>query len=273
MQTGLREIAERVGAPIELAEAIYESLPAGLRSVEVRRDVDSGALSYHLGGLIDRLDGGAVVWANREAPALNRLWDCLVACHLRLDKRSLELVIGQLAHVPSHKEFLEEVAIIRGVPAGVRLDYEVALLDDQGKTVDWQLTPARGPILLVEAKARSADLVQHLNQILPIIRAGAKVIDTGVKLPDATLLFRSIADKFPARQPGLFLQGAWIVTSIKHHEKELLAAFEAIDPMKLHFATLATSERQAFVLKRNGVPGEYLRAVLRFEESRDLVVG
>jgi hypothetical protein len=46
------------------------------------------------------------------------------------------------------------------------------------------------------------------------------------------LLFGSIDSKFPARRPGLFLQGAWIVfvLCIKHSERALLDAFAKMNP-------------------------------------------
>lgn len=266
---GLHEIAERRDIPRQLADLVYGALPDGVRNFDVTRDSTSGQLFYDLPGVLQA--GGIVAWGNEQnTRSLDRLFDCVMACALRLDRRSSESVFRQLGNASKHLDFMREIDIVLNIPDGVRLDHEVRVVSGSQKSVDWQITPRKGPIVLLDVKARLVDLVAHFAAIGPQLRADAKEIANAAPT-DATPLFRSLEEKFPSRPPELFLQGAWINVNIKHPEKVLVNAFNALDGSKVHFALIVSSGRNAYVLKRDGVRVDHLRAVLRFEESRDAI--
>jgi hypothetical protein len=271
MLTGLHEIAERRHLARQVADLVFSTLPEAARLLRLTRDGESGQLFYDLPGIIEA--GGAAVWANnRNARSLDRLFDCIMQCVFRLERRSAEAVFKQLGNLPKHLELLEELGVVLGVPDGVRIDYEARLLSESEKSIDWQLTPPRGPIILLDVKARVVDLVSHFEKIAPQLRAGAQAITDEAGPTDARPLFRSLEEKFPARPPDLFLQGAWIAVNIKHEEQLFVDAFRELDGAKVHFALMVTAGRKAYVLKRHGVRVQDLQSVLRFEESRDAIM-
>lgn len=88
---------------------------------------------------------------------------------------------------------------------------------------------------------------------------------------DVQLLFRSVEPKFLAADPDERLQGVWIVTDIKQDETELWAAFDALDPAKVHFAILADAQSDVYILTRRPEDIPHLLSVFGASQSSRFV--
>jgi hypothetical protein len=116
---------------------------------------------------------------------------------------------------------------------------------------------------MFDVKRRVADFIQQAD------RFGDDASGRASRPPDhdPAILFRSVEKKLSSNDPASSLQGVWISTEIKQDAVELLAAFEALDKMKVHFAILGDWEKDIYVLVRRPEDRQFLLDLFGSTES------
>jgi hypothetical protein len=225
--------------------ALIAALPPQLAACECFLDKLTSLWRYEFGE--PHQVGGSLVWGIHMWPPVRVLFDVLDCALRRLTGGKRAAYFGVLVDLHKHQEFLAEMFPILRVDSAVPADHEVAGLGVGNRTLDWAIGPAEHRRILLDVKRRLSDFISQMA--------------TDGKLPpehDVGLLFRSVEGKFLAADPQSTLQGVWIVTDIKQDEAELQAAFDALDPTKVHFAILGDAQNDVCLLTRRPQDREFL---------------
>jgi hypothetical protein len=227
--------AEGAGARLE-RQAIDEllgELPPVLLGASCFLDRITGLWRYEFGlpyTVRDQLLWGTHMWL----PVKN-LFDVLLSARERLSEEERARYLSRLATPEKH-----EATLVEFVPI-LRLHSDLAVEADfrtgvGNRDVDWRIHNPNGPPVLIDVKKRSRDLLEMVERLAQ----GERDPDGTGPAPthDASILFRSIEQKLQTNAPECQLQGAWIVTDVKQENEEIVNAFEALDPQKVHFAVL-----------------------------------
>jgi len=204
--------------------------------------------------------GESLVWAIHMWPPVRIVFDVLDCALKRLTEEKRAAYFGLLADQRKHQEFLAEMFPMLRVDRAVPADHEVAGLGVGNRTVDWAIGPADNRRVLLDVKRRLADFILQMSA-------------DGNTPPayDVGLLFRSVEGKFLPADPGSTLQGVWVMTDIKQDEAKLRAAFDALDPAKVHFAILGDAEHDVYLLTGRPEDRDFLLSLLGMTEGTRFV--
>jgi len=191
------------------------------------------------------------------------LFDVLGCALKRLPEPKKALYCALLVDQAKHQEYLAETFPMLRVNDAIPAQYEVAGLGAGNRTVDWTLGPIGTRHILLDVKRRFTDFYSQMRDTA--VEGGAAPDH------DVQLLFRSVEPKFLAANPDETLQGVWIVTDIKQDEQELRAAFDALNPAKVHFAILGDAESDVYILTRRSEDVPYLLSVFSATQSERFV--
>jgi hypothetical protein len=236
-------------------DALIAALPPQLAACECFLDKLTSLWRYEFGE--PHQVGGSLVWGIHMWPPVRVLFDVLDCALRRLTEEKRTAYFCVLVDLHKHQEFLAEMFPMLRLDGAVPADHEVARLGVGNRTVDWAIGPAENRRVLLDVKRRFADFVSQMA--------------AEGKLPpehDVGLLFRSVEGKFLPADPRSTLQGVWIVTDIKQDETELQAAFDALDPAKVHFTILGDAKNDICLLTRRREDREFLLALFGVAEGK-----
>jgi hypothetical protein len=149
--------------------------------------------------------------------------------------------------------------VLPDIPA----DHEVGGFGVGNRTVDWVVGTAPERRVLLDVKRRLTDFLDQME--------GVAVDGGAAPQHDVGLLFRSVEGKFLPKDPGEQLQGAWIVTDVRQEETELQAAFDALDPARVHFAVFGDERADVCLLTRGTEHRRFLLELFGVHESARFV--
>lgn len=207
--------------------------------------------------------GGSLVWGVHMWPPVKVMFDVLDCARRRLPEQKRTAYLGLVADRAKHQEYLAEMLPMLRVSDAIPAEHEVAGLGAGNRTVDWVLGAAGTRRILFDLKRRFADFYSQMTDA--VLTSGTPPNH------DVQLLFRSVEPKFLAADPDERLQGVWIVTDIKQDETELWAAFDALDPAKVHFAILADAQSDVYILTRRPEDIPHLLSVFGASQSSRFV--
>lgn len=235
-------------------DALIAALPRELAACDCFLDKLTSLWRYEFGE--PHQVGESLVWGIHMWPLVRVLFDVLDCALRRLTEEKRVAYFRLLTDLRKHQEFLAEMFPMLRVTGAVPADHEVAGLGVGNRTVDWAIGPAENRRVLLDVKRRFADFISQMS--------------ANGNLPpehDVGLLFRSVEGKFLTADPQSTLQGVWIVTDIKQDETELHAAFDALDPDKVHFAILGDAKNDVCLLTRRPEDREFLLRLFGVAES------
>lgn len=209
-----------------------------------------------------RVDG-SLVWGVHMWPPVKVLFDVLDCARHRLPEQKRAAYLALVADRAKHQEYLAEMLPVLRVRDAIPAAYEVAGLGAGNRTIDWALGAAGTRQILFDVKRRFADFYSQMTDA--VLTSGAPPNH------DVQLLFRSVERKFLAADPDERLQGVWIVTDIKQDETELRAAFDTLDPAKVHFAILGDAQSDVYILAKRPEDIPHLLSVFSASQSRRFV--
>lgn len=186
--------------------------------------------------------------------------DCAIrVANSFLSARERVAYYARLNDPAKHAAVLAEMIPGSHTRPALRARFEVGGLGVGNRTVDWVIDDPGGPILL-DVKSRTADLVAQMS-------AWDGAAPIAQPQHSATLLFRSVEEKFAQANPAERLQGVWITTHIKQDEAAVNAAFEALNPDKVHFTILGDWRPDVYMIARRDVDRARLVSVFNIAPS------
>jgi len=239
-------------------DALIYAVPTRLAACECFLDTLTSMWRYEFGE--PHKVGESLVWGIHMWPPVRILFDVLNCALKRLPDEKKSKYFGLLVDQRKHQEFLAEMFPMLRVNYEITADHEVAGLGVGNRTVDWVIGPDANRRVFLDVKRRLTDFISHMS--------------TDGKTPpshDVALLFRSVEGKFLPANPESTLQGAWVMTDIKQNEAALRAAFDTLEPAKVHFAILGDAERDVYLLTRRPEDRDFLTGLLGVTEGTRFV--
>lgn len=251
------------------ARILFALLPKHLQEAPVFRDRLTNLWRYDFGIPIDNLPGDYVVFGTHMFPPVDRLVRVLYIAYRRVSEPKLGRYLHRLSNAMKHQDVLAEFSPILGVNTSVDCEFEVPDYGVGNRTIDWLIRPVDMVPVLLDVKCRTRDLIEGLAQIT----YGRRGPDGKGPAPlhNVAVLFQDTKEKFIQRNPNEIWQGAWIVTQLKQERSELHAAFESLDPTKLHFAVITNWQQDAYLLNRDGIQPEALASLFGITHSNQFV--
>jgi hypothetical protein len=196
---------------------------------------------------------------------VERLINALLCARKRLSEDKRNAWLERLADPQKHLDVLAEMLPVARLHDAAQAEFEVAGLGSGNRTLDWVITLAAGPRILVDVKYRTRDLVEAFKDL----SLGGRGPEGGAPPPrhQVSLLFRGTVDKFLPRRPSDMLQGAWVVTELKQERNELANAFSSLDNERLHFAVVTNWGDEGFILTRSDVERGVIEDSFRIRHS------
>jgi hypothetical protein len=250
------------GISQEEAERLMSAVPPLLLDSGCFLDRMTGFWRYEFGLPFNVNSNQDLVWGTHMWVPVVHLSAAILAAHERLDNGKRQEYLARLAEPPKHQDALCEMAPIIRVDPSVPAEFEVAGLSDGNQTIDWVLGPVGGRKVVFDVKRRVADFIKQADQFGGDASGTARPPDH-----DPAILFRSVENKLPSNDPASSLQGVWINTEIKQDAAKLLAAFEALDKAKVHFAILGDWKNDVYVLVRRPEDRQFLLDLFGSTES------
>jgi hypothetical protein len=200
---------------------------------------------------------------------VERLYAVLACARQRLSPDRLSGYLATLGNHEKHEDALVEFAPILRLGDDVETEYEVAGHGEGNRTVDWVVRAPGHPLLLLDVKNRTKDLLESLVRL----QAGERSPDASAPAPihDPFLLFASVEPKFKSRRPSEVVQAVWVHTCLKQEEVELNQAFRKLDSDRVHAAVLGDWADDVYILVNDAGAKRHLVEVLRVHESRRFV--
>jgi hypothetical protein len=265
----LRELLKAECKRRHLADAVTESmlaqLPPALEETPCFLDRLTSVWRYEFGEPYTDLAGGTAAVGTHMFQEVETLLDAMLFVSERLSTDERAAYLARLGVSAKHEDVLMECAPV------LRLDRVIALGHDRkgyGKgdtTIDWIIGPPDAPLMLLEVKNRHADIRGHLGRIELDATGGTYVASEPTH--DVDLLFRSVESKFRRSEVGGPLQCLWVHTSIKQENSELHAAFNKLDPLKVHCVMLGDWNRNVRLLSRTSEQMEFVAELLALRQS------
>jgi hypothetical protein len=270
---GLPELAVSLlqlrGVPRHEADALVSLAPPALQDAPCFLDRLSGGWLYDFGEPVVVSGGGLVFGGGKTWHEVMILLDVLRCARTHLAGPALATYLGRLSDTRKHAESLFEFAPILRLASGTIARYEVPGHGQGNRLIDWKITAPDGFALLLEVKAREADLIRSFERT----HAGERGPDGHVPEPDhdTDLLFRSVEGKFLPGAADEMPQGVWIGSALMQEGRELEDSFRRLDPTRVHFAMIGDWDGRVHLLSRDGVPRDRVVAALGVRESDRLV--
>ena len=241
---------------VEIAE-IQILLPPNLAAAECFEDRLTSHWRYEYGEYFDLRATKQCLWGTHMWVRVDTLVLALSSVLKRVPQEKRSTYILRLDDPTKHHDTLSEMVPVIRLDPLVSADFEVAGLGFGNTTVDWHFCTSDGRAVLLDVKSRVVDLINQMDRI-----SNGNEPDH-----DAGLMFRGLENKFIAADPDKQLQGAWVGTHIKQERSELLAAFEALDPQKVHFAIFGDWEPDVLILTRRTIDKLFLIRLFGVAES------
>jgi hypothetical protein len=256
----LRQDSLDAGFSDEMIHRLIDTLPPELTSAQCFHDGLTGLWRYEFGEPFYLKAQRQLLWGAHMWVPVQYLRRTLVCFLRRVPPVKRPRYLQRLDERNKHLDVLSEMMPLFNVNDQVPADFEVAGHGAANKEIDWLLGPIGGREILFDVKSRSLDLIQQMDQ--------QQLGDTSAPpAHDASLLFRSLEQKFMPIDPAVRLQGAWLATHIKQEETELRDAFLKLDAKRVHFAILAHWEPGGLVLVRNDSERPFLCELFGIQES------
>ena len=255
---------DRQAFPDGYAERISSILPESIRKLPCFLDRLTSIWRYDCGAPIT-LDGGGTFIGANMFHSVAQLFEVVCCADWRLSEDKLSVYSARLSDPSRHEDVLVEFAPILRLGHATIVDHEVS---GGGKgTVDWSIDEPGYPRLLLEVKNRVGGLVESLETI------HSQSPDQQVPAPthDHTKLFKSVSHKFKPRNADETIQGVWIKAGLLQEEKELFAAFNALDHDLIHAAILGSWGKEGHVIARDKLTKKRVQEILRLRSSKRLV--
>jgi hypothetical protein len=261
-----RAICERQRLPSRYVERIFSLVPEPVRTLPCFLDRLTGLWRYDYGDPII-LPSGSTIIGTHMFHDVERLFEVVCCASWRLPAQKLNFYLARLADRNHHEDVLVEFAPILHLDPAVIVDHEHTGLGDGNRTIDWRIQVADQPALLLEVKNRMRDLIESFEAIKN------QSSETLVPEPhhDHAILFKSVASKFRAREATEVIQAAWIKTGLKQETKELQAAFDELDPARLHAVVLGSWGVDGYILGRDLDTGRRVQKILQIKRTAKLV--
>lgn len=256
------------GIPHKEVEEIAALVPQAIRTTPCFLDRLTGLWRYDFGEALT-LPGDSMVLSTNMYQPVDRLYDVLACASRRLTPEELGNYLLRLADPKKHDDLLFEFAPILRLPTDVEASYEVSGHGTGNRTVDWLLRPPSGPLIAMDVKNRTKDLLESVIRL----QAGEREADGTAPAPihDVGLLFAGLEQKFLPRSPNEVIHAAWIGTDLKQEETELATAFGRLDESKVHVALLGDWGDDVYALAHDAFARQHACAVLRVRESTRFV--
>jgi len=224
---------------------------------------------YEYGEAYENIGGHATMYGTDQCPSVDRLVRVLRCAQRHLDEGQLKSYLSLLTQRSRHDEALAEFTPVLRLPEDVSLTYETKDYSPNGKTVDWFIDTHQGRPMLLEVKCRKRDLLDNTAQILA--NPGATPAEF-MPRPQSERLFDDVEAKFLARSSKEILQGVWIRSPIAQHRDSLEHAFDDLDHSKVHFAVLANSSAEAYVLSRESADRDHILETFELTQSDRFII-
>ncbi len=224
---------------------------------------------YDFGAPFDEMPDGYVVLGTHMFHPIDRLVHVLACARQRIPEVKFAEYVTRLANPSKHGDVLAELIPVIRLGPEIEVEFEIVGYGIGNRTIDWLIRASTGPLILLDVKNRSRDLIESFQRIA----GGERAPDGTVPAPahDAALLFRSLESKFPVRNPAEVLQGAWIRTGLKQEESELRTSFARLDHSRVHFAILGDWADDAHILQAEGVGAGHLIGVFGLQLSERFI--
>lgn len=239
MKESLFADALSAGMAVQSVEALVALVPEPMQNAGAFLDKSTGLWRYEFGEpyiLRDQYLLGTHMWV-----PIRHLRLALDAARQWVPPKKLQPFLTRLSDKSKHWLVLSEMMPVVRLASTTTADFEVAGLGQGNTDLDWLFTVGARRVS-VDVKGRHTDLLQQA------VRS-----DENGFMPepdhDPSLLFRSLTKKFRETDPDQLLQGAWITSHIKQHDRKLRVAFQAL-PASIHFVVLGDWERDIFVIAR-----------------------
>ncbi len=259
--------AIRAGLSLVDAQALFREVPIRLSQAECFFDRLSKRWLYEFGRPLKiqnwRFDSGRPVLVRRDVygphvwhPVAHLVSVTMCATRVLTDPKVRDRYMARLDQADKHEAVLVEFMPALRFTDDVDAQFE-ALTGAGNRDADWRLVKRGVRPILIEVKRRSADILALFERVA----IGERRPDGTAPQPshDASLIFRSIEQKYPKSDPDVQLQGAWVVTALKQDSTDLERAFDALDGDRVHFVVL-------------GGWTAGVRVLVRREEDRDVVL-
>ncbi len=262
LPAALHREGESRSVPTQEIEAVLNLLPAPLPDVGCFLDRLTGLWRYEF-GVPAEVGGkefvGAHIWIE-----VRKLFSVLASVQIQLQGDQEKTYLRRLSDANKHLDALTEFSPMIRLSPEIEARFEVRT-GAGGRDADWLFIDPTGARVMLEVKRRVADLYQHSEKLV----LGA---DRGCgELPppehDPQILFRSVEQKFAPASPDKVLQGAWIVTNVAQEKTKLRAAFDSLDPARVHFAILNNWRSDAKVLAQRVQDEKYLVSMFSLKNS------
>lgn len=241
----LRAHAASAGLSCETVDELLGDFPPALLAASSFLDKKTGLWRYEFG--LPHTIGDRHLWGTHMWLPVKNLLAVLASARERLSEEQRSRYLDRLAIPENHEATLVEfVPVLRvGSSVPVEPDYRTGV---GNRDVDWFIQNLNGPPVLIDVKNRIRDLLEMMERLAE----GERDPDGTAPAPthDASIMFRSVEQKLPQEDPDRQLQGAWVVTNVKQESEEIVEAFEALDPEKVHFAILGGWEPGVAVLSQ-----------------------
>ena len=254
---GARACLER-----QTIDKLLDDLPPALLGASCFLDKITGLWRYEFD--LPYTVGDQLLWGTHMWLPVRNLFDVLLSARERLSEEERARYLSRLATPEKHEATLVEFVPVLRLPSDVAVDAEFRT-GVGNRDVDWRIRNPNGPPVLIDVKKRSRDLLEMVERLAQ----GERDPDGTAPAPahDASILFRSIEQKLQTNAPECQLQGAWIVTDVKQENEEIVNAFEALDPQKVHFAVLGGWKPGVAVLSQREEDAAILMALFREQPS------
>lgn len=260
MESRFFEQARISGHSVVDVAAMFLALPEPVRRTTCFADpIVSGVWRYDFAEPMVLESVVAMAW-----PDLGHLIAAAAAARRWLRPAQMVPYFTRLGDRSRHEDVLAEMVPATRFASTWAVDFEFRT-GMGGHDVDWRLSPPGKRAVLIEVKRRTGDLKKLFERAGQRMQRG----EDGAPRPDhdAAMMFLHVEKKLPPKDPDDQLQGAWIETTIQQDDKDLRAAFAALDPQKVHFAVLGSWTPGVHVLAHRGEDAEAVLTL--FGEARD----
>jgi hypothetical protein len=266
MPSLFRAISTKQQLPKGYSNRMIALVPEPIRSLPCFLDQLTGLWRYQYGEPL-ALSGRRTMTGTHMFHEVERLFEVICCASWRLPPPKLDAYLARLADRAHHEDVLVEFAPILHIDYSVAIEHEHFGLGSGNRTIDWRIQAAGRPLLLLEVKNRTRDLVESFEAINSLSS------DSPVPEPNHnhSILFRSTQVKFRSRPTTEAIQAVWIKTGLLQEEEQLKIAFGELDPTRIHAAILGSWEPEGYVLARDAGTKRSVLKILRIKDSTRLV--
>ena len=249
LESVLSEVAKSKGIPDKKINELLSEVPIDIRKSPAFFDKLSKQYRYFYGK--PYITSNHVVAGTDQFISVEQLLYVSIAINNHLLPPKRESYYRNLVQKDKHKEFLSEALLLSFLRDKPNVDYEV-LTGVGNKTADWFIEHAKIKIL-IDMKYRVKELIN-------------KMMVQGRPVPDS--LFKNVEDKFI--ENSNFIQGVWVVTSVKFSKKELKNEVKKLNTKKVNFAIIS-SQKSVYCITNSCKTSKKLKIIFQFPKDKSVV--